>query len=198
MEINNTTKDNTLYIFLDIDGVLNNFKTQDINNLYKFDKNNVDAFNYLLSILKNPKIIISSSWTQKFFFEDLKKIFKNNNIDSNLIIDKIEHTYSCKTIKPYKTEKEFEMAIDPNTGRNKDILNFINQHNINSFIIIDDMYLSNKNLNFYQIQTNNSIGLTKENIDSFFNNKWNIVWNIIKNASEEDLKNYLKYMEDKK
>lgn len=194
MKINNTTKDNTLYIFLDIDGVLNNFKTQDINNLYKFDENNVDAFNYLLSILKNPKIIISSSWTQKFFFEDLKKIFEDNNIDSNLIIDKIEHTYSCKTTKPYTTEKEFEMAIDPNTGRNKNILNFINQHNIDSFLIIDDMYLSNEKLNFYQIQTNNSIGLTKENIDSFFDNKWNI----IKNTSEEDLKNYLKYMEDKK
>lgn len=198
MKINNTTKDNTLYIFLDIDGVLNNFKTQDINNLYKFDENNVDAFNYLLSILKNPKIIISSSWTQKFFFEDLKKIFEDNNIDSNLIIDKIEHTSSCKTTKPYTTEKEFEMAIAPNTGRNKDILSFINQHNIDSFLIIDDMYLSNEKLNFYQIQTNNSIGLTKENIDSFFDNKWNIVWNIIKNASEEDLKNYLKYMEDKK
>lgn len=194
MEINNTTKDNTLYIFLDIDGVLNNFKTQDINNLYKFDKNNVDAFNYLLSILKNPKIIISSSWTQKFFFEDLKKIFEDNNIDSNLIIDKIEHTSSCKTTKPYTTEKEFEMAIDPNTGRNKDILSFINQHNIDSFLIIDDMYLSNEKLNFYQIQTNNSIGLTKENIDSFFDNKWNI----IKNTSEKDLKTYLKYMEDKK
>lgn len=195
MKINNTTKDNTLYIFLDIDGVLNNFKTQDINNLYKFDKNNVDAFNYLLSILKNPKIIISSSWTQKFFFEDLKKIFKDNNIDSNLIIDKIEHTYSCKTIKPYKTEKEFEMAVDPNSGRNKDILNFINQHNINnSFLIIDDMYLSNKELNFYQIITDSNIGLTKKDIDSF----WDKKWKIIKNLTNEECEELLKIMEEKK
>ena len=124
-------------IFLDIDGVLNSgryfSKISNIkNNFYKDDKHDLNSIEdkvnyhmldineYNINILKsiientNSKVVITSSWKFMGIF---------NNIVSRLIglgIPIIDKT------------------IDKGINRGEGILNYVKEHNVNNYIVIDD------------------------------------------------------------
>ena len=124
-------------IFLDIDGVLNSSryfsKIANIkNNFYKDDKHDLNSIEdkvnyhmldineYNINILKsiientNSKVVITSSWKFMGIF---------NNIVSRLIglgIPIIDKT------------------IDKGINRGEGILNYVKEHNVNNYIVIDD------------------------------------------------------------
>jgi hypothetical protein len=71
-------------IFLDIDGVLNNNSwLSNQQNYDKFCPNNVKIFNYLIKGT-DAKVVISSTW-RLYPHLDLKKIFKDQGVDCDII-----------------------------------------------------------------------------------------------------------------
>jgi len=128
------------YIFLDIDGVLSTIKEYDkprkkfwskydiANNLkipYPFNEGCVKIFNEILTEFE-CKIIISSDWKLYWTLDELKQIFKFNNV----IKDPVDITDN--------TEKK---VISLNQKRYEEIYEYIKKHNIRNFIVIDDLDL---------------------------------------------------------
>lgn len=124
-------------IFLDIDGVLNSGRyfykiSSDKLNFYednKHDRNNIEdkvsykmleINEYNLNILKsiieetNSKVVITSSWKFMYLFDRLVERLINLGIP---IIDK---------------------TIDEGSNRGEGILNYIKEHNITNYIVLDD------------------------------------------------------------
>ena len=95
MENNENIKNNkeNFYVFLDVDGVLNDFLT--IPGLHKFggmfvkhtdsntfNRESIQAVNYLLKVLDtkyNVKLVLSSFW--RLNFEKAKSVLKNNGLE---------------------------------------------------------------------------------------------------------------------
>ena len=95
MENNENIKNNkeNFYVFLDFDGVLNDFLT--VPGLHKiggffvkntdsntFNKESIQAVNYLLKALEtkyNVKLVLSSFW--RLNFEKAKSVLKNNGLE---------------------------------------------------------------------------------------------------------------------
>jgi hypothetical protein len=74
-------------LFLDVDGVLNNFKERNFGE--QFSPSACENLNSLLKDEPDLKIVISSSWRNKpGGLSYVKKIFHKNAIDATKIIDK--------------------------------------------------------------------------------------------------------------
>lgn len=122
------------YIFLDIDGVFNDWdwliaqiesgKISRINSTYNFKPESVCALNYLITNLSKKyeiDLVISSTW--RYDMEKTKKILLKHNI---LLADKIHKT--PRHFNPrYRGEEILEYLKDNNYNKDKD-----------EFVIIDD------------------------------------------------------------
>lgn len=159
----NTILDNPI-IFLDIDGVLNSFYLE--NKLNEFIPESIAILNYLY-LKYNAYIVISSSWREFKTLEEIKKYFENNYFIGN-IIDKTdvadeEHSkIDTSKIETLQSEDDFYLAIGENQCRNYEIMKYINENNVDKYVVIDDMLFSNKELSKHHIRTNNKFGLTLE------------------------------------
>lgn len=108
-------------VFLDIDGVLIPYKQTSFNSY---------AIQYLNEILAvtNAKLVISSNWGKEKTLIDLQNIFKNYNLRSPCIIDKI-------------------FKLNETLGKAEAINRYLEEHiDIDQFVVIDDEQISVKNL----------------------------------------------------
>lgn len=116
------------YIFLDIDGVLNdlafikeNLDKKNSSIIKIFNPKSVDALNYLLNTLTtcyNVNLVISSSW--RINMDETVSVLKSNKI----LLDEISIS-STGFISPNK--------------RGLEILEYLNdKQDINNYVIIDD------------------------------------------------------------
>ena len=142
------------YVFLDVDGVLNN----DPAGWYdKIETSNVEVFNNFLVKLKevnfDPVIVVSSNWR---LYPD--KFEKLQNTFSQLKLD-----YTGEYLKT-------EVGLSPVRGRQ--IGATLGKYNVeNNFVIIDDNLdeIARYYPKYHIIEPSNG-GLKQENIDNFFNN----------------------------
>jgi len=123
-------------IFLDIDGVLSLIPQWNLHrtskswikeyDIYPFDKKCVEVLNTILKET-DAEIVISSDWRIEFKFNELKNIFKINNV----IKQPIDITPEFITSAQY-LEK----------NRAAEILEYIDNYKISSYIVIDDLDMS--------------------------------------------------------
>ena len=118
----------TVYIFLDIDGVLNSryyFQVEKTGS-YTDMKDEISPWN--VSILKlftdkfpNHKIILSSSWREKNYLRN--------------IIDEVLHEYGLKL-----SGRTPQLPYEENATRGNEILYYMKEHGINKrqIVIFDD------------------------------------------------------------
>ena len=153
-------------IFLDIDGVLNSELWNKDNEMEiskgKFiDSEKVRLLSKIINETK-AKIVLHSGW--RFWFdgnimplrkeaEYLVEVFKNYDLN---IYDK---TPDLTTVEIRKSKK-FSLV------KAQEILLWLDQHdNIEKYVILDDLDLSNKEIEMFQIKTDGVRGLTKENVE---------------------------------
>lgn len=132
-----------LYIFLDVDGVLNNAATFKLNNetLFALSHENLVAYQYLIDKLEEKyeiKIILSSSW----------RMYKTG-------INKLS-----KFSKKYNGLKFYDKTSDSHDYRQNEIKKFCDIHNISydNILIIDDDPINNE-LKHRHLKTNSFDGL---------------------------------------
>ncbi len=147
---NNSDCLNNFYIFLDIDGVLNN--KADWSRPYTFNKYNLNTFDNLLRVLnkqlgRNIHIILTSSWKNSI---NDKKLF----LPLNIILS------SYNAIIFEKTDNT------EGKSRQEEIEHYLKQHpEISEYLILDDdekLYynISNKHI----FLTDYKAGLTADNV----------------------------------
>ena len=152
-------------IFLDIDGVLNSNFWNDNHQKEISDGTLVDADKIkLLSKLiqrTKAKIILHSGW-KYWFGGDLKPLRKEAKtlIDllekEGLVIEGMTPDFSTEEIR---RTKRFSLV------KADEILAWLAEHKeIDKWIVIDDLYLHNAEIEKHQIKTDSSIGLTIEDI----------------------------------
>ena len=128
------------YIFLDIDGVLNNYTSGTI-----LDDQNVQVFKELCDALGDVHIIISSSW--RFFDDvlmDLKECFESYGIP----------LWEGITSKDRKLQREEQVLL------------YMSEHNIaeEEMVILDDIYFFKK-LEHRFVNTSMKDGLTAKDME---------------------------------
>jgi len=126
------------YIFLDIDDVLatshqyyiNPKKWDDEYHRYRFDKKCVKVFNEIIE-KTNPIIILSSDWKNKYSIEMLNRIFEINEINT-IVTDVTLNLWGNK----------FTSLAQLEDCRADEILLYVHEHNIENWLVIDDLDLS--------------------------------------------------------
>ena len=141
------------FIFLDIDGVLND--CQNLDNPFHDDK-----MLLLKKIVDNTqaKIILSSTWRVPYLH------YKNH-----ISIDSIDFSYMSIIDTTFH---QYNLTLHDCTGdledirkRPQEIIDYLSHHQCQSFIVIDDMKLNWGQLSKHLIQTVSYYGLTKELVD---------------------------------
>lgn len=129
--------DNNVYIFLDIDGVLatsnqyctNKKKWHEKYHCYKFDEKCVKVFNQIVEKFK-PIIILSSDWKDRYKIEEMNQIFEWNKINAKIT-----------DITPTLWEIKFNNLKQLDECRACEILQYVDEHQIINFLVIDDLDL---------------------------------------------------------
>lgn len=145
-----------MYIFLDVDGVLNT--TADWKQkVYSLNPKCIEIFRSLINKLDNPKIVLSSTWrngiardgTTAIHIKDLLAALNNpggGNIDKT--------------------------AVSPDGIRSKEIDFYLRRHGRDKYIILDDdptlFELGNKTPHLYLI--NPEKGITQNDIKKILKN----------------------------
>ena len=110
-----------MYIFLDIDGVLN--KRSDWERPFSLDAECVRNFNELVSRIPDAKIVLSSTW-------------RNGIARDGSIAAHIEDLMKVLSIAGIKTIDR--TASSPDGCRNREINYYLRRHEEDSYIILDD------------------------------------------------------------
>lgn len=148
---NKSTKkiDAPVYIFFDIDGVLN--KETDWNKPFPINKNNIEIFTELITSLKDiytyVRLVISSSWRAGYS--------KNNENDT----PQIEELKSVFQRKGYDIYAATPLS---NKGRQREIEYYIKRNNVNHYVVIDDepsLYYDISLLHFCKVDSKTGISL---------------------------------------
>ena len=128
------------HIFLDIDGVLatsNQYYTNPKKwhaeyTCYRFDKKCVDVFNAILNNINDYVIILSSDWQDKYSLQGMNRIFEWNGVNA-FITDFTGMAWGTKFTN-VMTELEECRAYD--------ITKYVEDHEIERWLAIDDLDLS--------------------------------------------------------
>lgn len=142
-------------IFLDIDGVLNNYpfinSIKSTNPLDHLMKEKIDLLNQII-LATNAKIVLSTNWRVSVGAAKTADLLIESGVLGNVIgstpTDLRRH---LSEVVP--RHKEIQAWIDANLSK------------IKSFVIIDDLEsASNKKLHNNFVLTDPDVGLTKENV----------------------------------
>jgi hypothetical protein len=153
-------------IFLDVDGVLNsNFWNEnhqrEISDGTLIDEDKVKLLSEIISRTE-ASIVLHSGW--RFWFnkniqplrkesQRLVEILKRYHI----IISDITPDFSTEEIRE---TKKFSLV------KAKEILAWLHEHpEVKKWIVIDDLYLHDDEIEKYQLKTNQIIGLTQRDVD---------------------------------
>ncbi len=139
-----------MYVFLDVDGVLNTEFDWE-KKLYSINTRNMDVFCNLLSKLPNPKIVLSSTWRNGIARDGTTAVH----------IDELLHKLEIAGISSIdKTD------ISPDGSRTKEIDHYLRRHEQDRYIILDDdpdiFDMGSKTSNLYLI--NAKTGLTEKDM----------------------------------
>ena len=140
-----------MYIFLDVDGVLN---TEEDWKRRKYSLNNacVTAFCRLLSCLHEPKVILSSTWRNGIARDGTTAV----HIDDLL-----------KALEPAGIMLLDKTGIAPDGSRTKEIDFYLRRHPEERYIILDDdptLFDQQKNTPHLYL-TSSKTGLTDADVD---------------------------------
>lgn len=141
-------------LFLDVDGVLNcpNEVWAKFHNLQNnpSDQINQEMFDRLVKTCNDNglNIVLSSSWR---YSEQYRTTIVNKLIEA------------CLKVVGFT-------KIDVFTWRHEEIQDWLNENDVDAFVIVDDMRsASNSKLDRYFVQTNGSIGLTDKDCEKITN-----------------------------
>lgn len=153
-------------VFLDIDGVLNsNFWNEghqrEISDETLIDESKIKLLSELIKET-DSKIILHSGW--KYWFDsNLKPLTKEaGNLiklfeEVGLAIDGVTPDHSTEEIRK---SKKFSLV------KAGEILDWLKRHNdVDKWIVIDDLDLHNAEINIHQVRTDQSVGLTAEDVE---------------------------------
>ena len=128
-------------VFLDIDGVMNNFTSRNFKDV--FSDKSCENLNHILRELPEVQLVLSSSWRYKGL-EYVKEVFHKNGIDKSRLVD--------------MTEKG-------NGLRGVQIQDWLDKHKeVEHFVAIDDETQDMGNLANHVIKVNGFIGLTMKEV----------------------------------
>ena len=134
-----------MYIFLDIDGVLN--KKEDWKHPFTLNKKNMDVFNMFLKRINNPRIILISSWRKGF----VSPGNQNNAPYIKELEDRIRYGRVIGKIS------------DTITDRQKGIEMFLSEH-LGDYIVFDDDKTEYKYEQDNLVLINCNTGLTTKDV----------------------------------
>lgn len=111
-----------MYVFLDVDGVLNT-EADWARKVYSLDSKCVYSFCKLLNSLNEPKVVLSSTWRNGIARDGTTAV----HIDDLI-----------KALKPSGIKSLDKTGIAPDGSRTKEIEHYLRRHTENSYIILDD------------------------------------------------------------
>ena len=153
-------------IFLDIDGVLNSNFWNDSHQREISDGTLIDKDKVILlgGLVKNTgaKIVLHSGW--RFWFDDNIEPLRTESakltemfLECSMKIFDITPDYATEDIKKMK---KFSLI------KANEILSWLELHEgVKKWIVIDDLDLHNELILQHQIKTNQTVGLTKQDIE---------------------------------
>lgn len=154
-------------VFLDIDGVLNsNFwcenNQREISNGILIDKDKVKLLSTLVKTT-SAKIILHSGW--RFWFDSNLKSLR---IEAEKLVDIFQREgLSIEGVTQDLTTEEIRLTKKFSLVKADEILLWISEHkDVQNWIVIDDLDLHNSEIEQHQIKTDNTIGLTVEDLEN--------------------------------
>ena len=142
------------YIFLDIDGVLNTPKSKTRCGLYiGIDYAKVLLLKHIID-KTGAQIVLNSTW-KEYWEKDAAKKYRQDKL-ANYLDEKLQRAGLCAIDKtPVKTDGQY-------LSRGEGILVFLNTHQWDSFVILDDLQFDYDGCGLTDnfIKTNENTGLT--------------------------------------
>ncbi len=111
-----------MYIFLDVDGVLNT-EADWARKVYSLDSKCVESFCELLNSLNDPKVVLSSTWRNGIARDGTTAV----HIDDLI-----------KALEPAGIKFLDKTGVAPDGSRMKEIEHFLRRHPEDRYIILDD------------------------------------------------------------
>lgn len=152
-------------IFLDIDGVLNsNFwcenNQKEISNGKLIDREKVKLLSSLVRAT-NAKIILHSGW--RFWLDDNLNPLR---VEAEILLEIFKaEGLSIDGVTPDLTTEEIRRTKKFSLVKAEEILLWISEHkDVKSWVVIDDLDLHNDEVEKHQIKTDQTIGLTVEDL----------------------------------
>ena len=140
-----------MYIFLDVDGVLNK-ETDWARKVYSLDPQSVAAFCGLLNKLPDPKVVLSSTWRNGIARDGTTAV----HIDDLLT-----------ALAPAGIKSLDKTGVAPDGSRTKEIEHYLKRHPGDGYIILDDdpTLFDQKEKTPHLYLTSSRTGLTKEDVN---------------------------------
>lgn len=153
-------------VFLDIDGVLNsNFwnenRQREISDGTLIDESKVGL---LCKLIKNTnaQIILHSGW--KYWFDSDLKPLRKEAENLKILLEKEGLTIAGVT--PDHATEEIRKSRKFSLVKAGEILDWLKQHkDVDRWVVLDDRDLHNAEIAKHQIKTDQSIGLTVEDVE---------------------------------
>lgn len=152
-------------VFLDIDGVLNsNFwekeHQKEISNGTLIDINKIELLSGLINEF-SAKIVLHSGW-KYWFDEDLTPL----TVEAERLTEMLgKYGLNISAVTPDFADEEIKRTKKFSLVKAKEILAWLEAHPNSNWVVIDDLDLHNEIVSEHQVMTNNSVGLTLEDIE---------------------------------
>ena len=111
-----------MYIFLDVDGVLNT-ETDWKRRVYSLRPSCVDAFCRLLNSLQAPKVVLSSTWRNGIARDGTTAVHINDLLEA---------------LEPTGIKSLDKTGMAPDGSRSREIDHYLRRHPEEDYIILDD------------------------------------------------------------
>ena len=144
-----------MYIFLDVDGVLNTEKDW-AGKVYSLNQSCVDSFYTFIRSVRNPKIVLSSTWRNGIARDGTTAV----HIDDLI-----------KALSPAGITALDKTAVAPDGSRSKEIDYYLRRHPKDTYIILDDdpTLFDEGEKTPYLYLTNAKTGFTEDDAAKIFN-----------------------------
>ncbi|MCR5735768.1 MAG: hypothetical protein K6G22_14265 [Lachnospiraceae bacterium] len=111
-----------MYIFLDVDGVLNT-ESDWARKIYSLNPKCVESFCKLLNSINKPKVVLSSTWRNGIARDGTTAVHVDELI---------------KALEPAGIRYLDKTGVAPDGSRSKEIDHYLRRHPTDSYIILDD------------------------------------------------------------
>ena len=111
-----------MYIFLDVDGVLNT-EADWARKVYSLNSKCVESFCKLLNSLNEPKVVLSSTWRNGIARDGTTAVHIEDLI---------------KSLEPAGIKSLDKTGVAPDGSRTKEIDHYLKRHSKDYYIILDD------------------------------------------------------------